>query len=154
MGLYYADIKDRERAEKSYLAADEVSPHWGGPMFNLGLHRRSNGDVAGALKAMEACLKKEPASGPAKTLLAQCLQDMGKKGEAEGVRQEAAASFGPPSAQADWELGWFEAWAKSSGDAKAEASARKERARRSAKGAAIQDDALRPELRPQMEKKQ
>lgn len=153
MGLYYADIKDQDRAEKAYLAANEVAPRWAGPMFNLALLRRSRGDVAGAIKALDVCLEKEPSSGPAKTLKAQCLQDLGKKSDAEAVRQEAATSFGPPSTQDDWELGWFEAWARSTGDAKAESSARKERARRSAKGTTIEDDALRPELRPQMEKR-
>jgi len=153
MGLYYGDLKDFDRAEKAYLAADEVSPRWAGPMFNLARQRCLRGDPAGAVKALEVCLEKEPASGPTKTLKAQCLQDLGKKSEADAMRLEAVASFGPPSTQADWELGWFEACAKSTGDAKAESLAREERTRRAAKGATVEDGTLRPELRPQLEKK-
>ena len=153
MGMYYADMKDYERSEKAYLAADEISPRWWCPSFNLAVQRWRREDFQGAIEALQTTLAKVPGFAAGKTLMAQCLDNLGKKAEAEKALSQAGSSFGSPSAMEDWELGWFEMWAKASGDGKSQGTVATERAKRAAKGVAATEDVLRPEVRPALEKR-
>ena len=122
-------------------------------MFNLGLQRWRLGKLEAAIKAMEVCLAKEPNSAPAKTLTALCLEALDKKSEAQQAKDDAGTSYGPPAKMEDWELGWYETWAKSAGDGKATDAAAAERAKRLAKDTLAGEQVLRPELRPALEKR-
>lgn len=152
MGLYHADLRDFERAEKAYLAADETAPRWGGPMFNLALQRWRQGKPESAIQALEVALAKEPNSAPAKTLTALCLEALDKKSEAQQAKDDAGTSYGPPAKMEEWELGWYETWAKAAGDGRAADAAAAERAKRLAKGTPAGEQVLRPEIRPAIEK--
>ncbi len=129
-GLYYADLGDYRRAEKAYREAAQHSGNWAGPWFNLALSYIRQNRYADALSAVEAGLQREPNEAPYLTLRAQCLDSLGREGEAKSQYVTALNANGGPTSMSDWELGWYLTCAEAVGNTKAAEKAKAERRRR------------------------
>jgi len=129
-GGYYGDLRDFERQEKAYRAADECYRSWGGPMFNLALSYRNRDLHKEALGAIDSALAKEPGEAPYLTLRGLCLRSMERMEEAHVEFGKAADAFGAPRDLNDWELGWLTICAGALGDEALGKAARLERERR------------------------
>jgi len=124
MGLLYGEIGDRKMEEFMYIEASKVNGSWGGPLFNLAIARRDQGQLERALECADAAIEKEPSSAY-KVLKGMLLQKSGKKKEGEQIIEEAFKDFSPVKAQNEWELGWYASAASVLGKDKIAEEARK-----------------------------
>lgn len=144
-GIYFDELRDKERAEKAYREADKATATWGGPLFNLSLSFRNKGEHEDAYRTIQQALEKVGQKGPYLTLKALCLESLKK--EKQEILSDAIASFDPPETLDDWELGWYTTAAELLDEDEYVQRAKKENdKRRQKQGGAIDDDILRPSV--------
>ena len=124
IGLLYGELGNRKLEELMYIEATKVNAVWGGPLFNLAIARRDQGQLDGALECADAAIAKEPSSAY-KVLKGMLLQKSGKKKEGEQIIDDAFKDFSPVNAQDEWELGWYASAASLLGKDKIAEEARK-----------------------------
>lgn len=138
--LYFRELGNLERAEKFYREADQATPHWDGPLFNLTLLYLHQARHQEALQTIEDAIKKGGEDGPNLTLKARCLERAGVDAQkCHAIYRQAVKAYGRLETMPDWELGWYAAAVKSLGDEEALELANKEIARRKRKGKRILD---------------
>ena len=154
-GIYYEELGDHERAEKSYREADQATATWGGPLFNLALSLRKRGKHQEALETIEHALEKVGQSGAYLTLKAMCLESLKIEGDSKETLSEAIDAFDPPESLDDWELGWYTTAANIMKDDRHIGRAKKENERRRHQtGSSPDDDILRPGMRGDLVRKE
>lgn len=131
IGILYGDIGDYDKEEKFYREAASVSS-WKGSLFNLALSQKQRGKNIEAIETLQGVLSQNP-EGPyfvLRALLAKVMND--EKGVSKYLK-EAFELFAPPSAQSDWELGWYLEGAKLAKDQQKIDNANKELKKRKRK---------------------
>lgn len=153
-GIYYDELGDHERSEKSYREADNATATWGGPLFNLALSYRKRGKHKDALKTINQALEKVGQKGPYLTLKALCLESMKNEDEKKEILSDAIVSYDPPETLADWELGWYTTAAELLDEDKYMQRAKKEKQKRHQKNGTVHDDDIqRPSISGDLVKK-
>lgn len=147
-GIYFGELGDHEKEEKSYREADRVSRSWSGPMFNLALSYHKRGMHEEALKTLGKSIEKYGEDGPELSLKAMCLESMGRKDEAQRSAVAAMKYYGPVTSLSDFELGWYHYTAKYLGDTEASKKIEQEKIRRrKLSGTSDVQDVPRPDLK-------
>lgn len=132
--MLHGKLRDGERAVKFYREAAAVSRDWQGPLFNLALHHRDEGDLDGAEQAIGEAMRRN-ASGPYLTLAADIALRKGDVTDGNELLQRALRAFAGPETLSDWELGWLVTAARLAGDKARQNAAATEQVRRGRAGA-------------------
>lgn len=116
MGMVAGKLCDYEREEKFYREAARISSDWSGPLFNLALSQKRQGKLKDAMDTVDDAIKLQsrPTSMVLKAQLAEKLEQ--PKRERVALLEKAFALFGPPATLSDFQLGWYVAGARMSGD--------------------------------------
>ncbi|MFH1673370.1 MAG: Hsp70 family protein [Pseudomonadota bacterium] len=154
-GIYYDDLGDHKRSEKAYREADEATPTWGGPLFNLALSFRKRGRHDASLNTINQALEKVSQKGPYLTLKAMCLESMEMEEEKQKTLSKAIRSFDPPEMLDDWDLGWYSTAANLFGEDEYVNRAKKENEKRRGESRKPPgDDILHPTIPGDLVKKE
>jgi len=132
MGIICGEIGDHDRQEKLYRQAAQCSAD-SIPLFNLAVSQKKRGANEKAMATIDCALEVERL-GPSLTLKALLADRMGNATQKEECLKEALATFDPPSACSDWELGWLATAARMSGNTELCAAVSKEQAKRRKSG--------------------
>lgn len=147
-GIYFGELGDHEREEKSYKEAIKVSRSWSGPMFNLALSYRKRGMHETALKTIERCIDKYGDDGPEHSLKVMCLESLKQIDKAKECARDALDLYDPPATLSDFELGWNHFIAKYVEDAEMLKEIEQEmKKRKKSSGISMDDNVARPELK-------
>jgi len=130
LGLYAGRTGDSEQEEKYLRLADEASPRWNGPLFNLSLACNRRNEPKESLAVIEEALRKEPDCAASHVHRAHCLRRLGREDEAQEEFQAASGLFRPLATSSDWELGWHETCARELQQSRVVEQIREERSRR------------------------
>ena len=116
MGMVAGKLCDYEREEKFYREAARISSDWSGPLFNLALSQKRQGKLKDAMDTVDDAIKLQsrPTSMVLKAQLAEKLEQ--PKRERVALLEKAFDLFGPPATLSDFQLGWYVAGARMSGD--------------------------------------
>ncbi|HZK44241.1 MAG TPA: Hsp70 family protein [Syntrophomonadaceae bacterium] len=125
MGIYSGERGDYSAQKKYYLEAARVSS-WDGAFFNLALSQKQRKEYEEALESINAALDREYRM-PSLVLKAQIIKQLNCDEEAFSLLEEAMEEGKTVELLSDWELGWFMAGAKMSGDHEKYNAARKEK---------------------------
>ena len=116
MGMIAGRLGDYEREEKFHREAARISSGWSGPLFNLALSKERQGELKDAMDTVDDAitLQERPTSMVLKARLAQKLGQSNL--ERDALLEKAFALFHPPATLNDFELHWYLAGARLSGD--------------------------------------
>ena len=116
MGMVAGELCDYEREEKFYREAARISSGWSGPLFNLALSQKRQGKLKDAMDTVDDAIKLQsrPTSMVLKAQLAEKLEQ--PKRERVALLENAFDLFGPPATLSDFQLSWYVAGARMSGD--------------------------------------
>ncbi len=143
MGIYYDNLNDCKRAEKSYMEALRTDEYFNTARFNLALLYRNTKRYDNALAIIESALEKEDEDmGPFMSLKATVLDRMGRESEAMETAEIALELYDPLENLDKWALGWYMSTARFLKDDQALAEAEDEKDKRTRRPEPAPDDSI------------
>lgn len=150
-GIYYSKLGDMARAAQCYEDAVRARPTESTPVFNLSLAYERQGDVLKALEAIEKAISISPNDGPYLVRKGNLLRRLGRDTEANQAFANAEEAFPSQNAMnslSDFELRWYEALSRITGNTErleAIELEKKHRHKSSTKGSG-ESEGFRPQL--------
>jgi len=156
-GIFYSDLGDLDRAAKCYVEAANAKSTNSTPFFNLSLAYGQRGNYLEAEEAIDRALGISPNNGPYLVRKGQILKRLGRDAEARQALLSAGEAF--PSSNDintldEFEINWYDTWARLQGDTECIAAVEAEKKRRRTPGESKSSEPSghRPKLSDNVEK--
>lgn len=130
MALVAGRSGDHDQEESCYREAARLSPNWGGPLFNLALLQGRQGRLKDAMESIDAAIERD-SDPPSLVVKAQLVDKSDQPQETrDDLLERAFAGFGTLASLDDFELFWYGAGARLSGDEARQKAVAEEHSRR------------------------